>query len=192
MNSMSIRTEPWQAAEVAGPKRAMIINSVAIHIYRPQIFTTLVRHSKNPVLIVGSLAPQISFSNGDLVDYAIQIAESVGMPIVSSPSALKIFLNRDFKRIFAMSVMDITNRLIDASWTGLEGKGQHDLAIFMGFKYNICWLILSSLKHFSQNLKTVSLEMHYHPHALWSFPNMSKLEWEKNLDAIIRGLREGK
>ncbi|MEM1586670.1 MAG: CO dehydrogenase/acetyl-CoA synthase complex subunit epsilon [Candidatus Bathyarchaeia archaeon] len=182
---MAGRAEPWQTAEIPGPKKAMSITN-------PQIVTALIKRSKNPVLIVGSMAPEIKFSGGDLVDYAIRIAESAGMPIASSPSILKVFLERGFKRVFSMPVVDVANRLIDVSWTGLEGKGQHDLAMFMGFRYYVCWLILSGLKHYSQNLKTVSLEMYYQPHALWSLPNISKEEWEKNLDAIIKSLREKK
>lgn len=185
MSDMGARAEPWQTAEIPGPKKAMIITN-------PQIVTALIRRSKNPVLIVGSMAPEIKLSSGDLVDYAIQIAESVGIPIVSSPSILKVFLDRGFKRVFGIPVVDIANRLIDVNWTGLEGKGQYDLAMFMGFKYYVCWLILSGLKHYSRNLKTISLEMYYQPHALWSFPNISKEEWEKNLNAIIKSLREGK
>ncbi|MBS7640755.1 MAG: CO dehydrogenase/acetyl-CoA synthase complex subunit epsilon [Candidatus Bathyarchaeia archaeon] len=182
---MAAKAEPWQTAEVPGPKKAMVITN-------PRIVAALIRRSKNPVLIVGSMAPRIKLSGGDLVDYAIRIAEAAGMPIVSSPSVLGEFLNRGFRRVLSMPVVDIANRLTDADWKGVENKGQHDLAIFMGFKYHVCWLILSGLKHYSQNLKTVSLEMRYQPHALWSFPNISEEEWEKNLNEIIKEFKQDK
>lgn len=185
MSDMAARAESWQTAEIPGPKKAMTITT-------PQIVTALVKRSKNPVLIVGAMAPKIRLSGGDLIDYAIRIAEAAGMPIVSSPGIFKEFIDRGFKRVSNMPAVDIANRLTDPKWAGLEGRGQHDLAIFMGFRYYVCWLILSGLKHYSQNLKTISLEMYYQPHALWSFPNISKEEWEKNLDAIIKSLREGK
>lgn len=182
---MAGRAESWQTAEIPGPKKAMVITN-------PQIVTALIRRSKNPLLVVGSEAPKIKLSGGDLIDYAIRISEAARIPVVSSPSILGEFLNRGFKRIFSMPLVDIANRLTDSNWAGLEGRGHHDLAMFMGFRYYVCWLILSGLKHYSQNLKTVSLEMHYQPHALWSFPNISKEEWEKNLDIIIKSLKEGK
>ncbi|MEM1515452.1 MAG: CO dehydrogenase/acetyl-CoA synthase complex subunit epsilon [Candidatus Bathyarchaeia archaeon] len=185
MDDMAARAEPWQTAEIPGPKKAMVITN-------PQIVVALIKRSKNPVLIVGSMAPQIRLNEGDLVDYSIQIAEAAKAPIVSSPNIVKEFLERNFRRVFAMPIVDIANRLADDEWTGLEGKGQHDLAMFLGFKYYVCWLILSGLKHFSKNLRTISLEMHYQPHALWSFPNLSKDEWEKSLNAIIKSLKEGK
>jgi len=50
------------------------------------------------------------------------------------------------------------------------------------------WLILSGLKHFSSGLKTVSLDMHYQPHASWSFPNLPIEDWEKNLELIVKEL----
>lgn len=182
---MGARVEPWQTAEVPGPKKAMVITN-------PQIVTALIRRSRNPVLIVGSMAPKLRLSEGDLVDYAIRLAESAGIPISTSPSVLREFLGRGFKRVSAMPVVDIANRLADPSWRGLEGKGQHDLAMFLGFRYYVCWLILSGLKHFARDLKTISLEMHYQPHALWSFPNLSLDEWEKSLSTIIKSLREGR
>lgn len=182
---MTGRAEPWQTAEISGPKKAIVITD-------PRIVTALIKRSKNPALLVGSMAPQIKLSGGDLVDYAIRLSEAAEIPIASSPSVLREFLSRGFKRVFGIPLVDMANRLIDPGWTGLEGRGQHDLAMFLGFRYYACWLILSGLKHYSKNLKTISLEMYYQPHALWSFPNISKEEWEKNLDMIIKSLKEGR
>jgi acetyl-CoA decarbonylase/synthase complex subunit epsilon len=53
-------------------------------------------------------------------------------------------------------------------------KEQYDLALFVGFPYYMEWTILSGLKHFAPNLKTITLDNYYQPHASWSFPNMSR------------------
>jgi acetyl-CoA decarbonylase/synthase complex subunit epsilon len=47
------------------------------------------------------------------------------------------------------------------------------------------WTILSGLKHFAPNLKTITLDNVYHPHASWSFPNSSTKIWIENLKTII-------
>jgi len=179
--STARQTEPWQSAEVPGPKKALLIND-------PRIVLALIKRSKNPILIVGHRAAEIELSGGQLVDYIIRLAEAANLPVVSSPSIQGEFIRRGFKRIIGMPVVDIANRLTDAGWAGLNNKGQHDLALLIGFKYYVGWLILSGLKHFSPNLKTVSLDMYYQPHASWSFPNITREEWEKNLNAIISGL----
>jgi len=180
--SAARQTEPWQTAEVPGPKKALVISN-------PQIVSALIKRSKNPVLIVGYRAAEIKLSDGKLlVDYVISLAEAAGLQVASAPSIQSEFIKRGFIRVVGMPLVDIANRLTDPSWTGLSGKGSHDLALLIGLKYYVGWLILSGLKHFSPTLKTVSLDMYYQPHASWSFPNLSREEWENNLNAIINGL----
>jgi acetyl-CoA decarbonylase/synthase complex subunit epsilon len=178
---MGVAVEPWQTAEIPGPKKALSINN-------PQIVTSLIKRSKNPIIVVGHKAAEIQLKNGLLIDYIIRISEKAGIPIVSTPSLQSEFIKRGFSRVVGMPFVDIANRLVDPEWMGLEGKGMHDLAIFVGFTYYVGWLILSGLKHFSPQIKTVSIDMHYQPHASWSLPNMSLNDWEKNLEALIEGL----
>jgi acetyl-CoA decarbonylase/synthase complex subunit epsilon len=50
------------------------------------------------------------------------------------------------------------------------------------------WTILSGLKHFASNLKTISLDRVYQPHASWSFPNMSEKDWIQNLKLMLENV----
>jgi len=59
------------------------------------------------------------------------------------------------------------------------------LAVFMGITYYMEWVLFSALKHFGHNLKTISLDRYYHPHASWSFPNLSVKDWTQNLEVIV-------
>jgi acetyl-CoA decarbonylase/synthase complex subunit epsilon len=52
-------------------------------------------------------------------------------------------------------------------------------------------LVLSGLKHFAPDLKTMTLDNMYHPHASWSFANISVKDWIENLTVIIEKCREG-
>ena len=45
--------------------------------------------------------------------------------------------------------MDIGNRLVDSEWKGIDGKGPHDLALFVGLPYYMELTILSGLKHYA-------------------------------------------
>lgn len=184
MNNMSAASqiEPWQTAEIPGPKKALVISN-------PQIVSALIRRSKRPLLVVGHKAAEIKMGEGSLVDYIIRLAEAANLPVVSAPSIQGEFIKRGFTKVASMPLVDIANRLTDPRWTGLDGGGQYDLTLFIGFKYYVSWLILSGLKHFSPTLKTVSLDMYYQPHASWSLPNISQDEWERNLRVIIEGWR---
>lgn len=174
--------EPWQTAEIPGPRKALVISN-------PQVVSALIKRSKRPLFIVGHKAAEIKLSEFSLVDYIIRLAEVANLPVVSAPSIQGEFIRRGFGKIAGMPLVDIANRLTDSRWMGLDDGGRYDLALFIGFKYYVGWLILSGLKHFSPELKTVSLDMYYQPHASWSFPNLSQDEWEKNLKVIIEGWR---
>lgn len=184
MSDMSAarQIEPWQTAEIPGPKKALIISN-------PQIVSALIKRSRKPLLVVGHRAAEIKISEGLLVDYIIHLAEAANLPVASAPSIQSEFIKRGFAKVASMPLVDVANRLTDPSWMGLDGGGQYDLALFIGFKYYVSWLILSGLKHFSPTLKTVSLDMYYQPHASWSFPNISQDEWEKNLKVIVESLK---
>jgi len=177
---VSTSTEPWQTAEIPGPKKALVIT-------KPEVVSALIRRAKRPILVVGHQAAEIQLRNGKLIDYMIRLAENLKIPIVATAHMQREFLKRGFHVDSWMPAVDIGNRLKDPEWQGLDGLGPQDLALFSGIPYYVEWLILSGLKHFSTGLKTISLEMHYQPHASWSFPNLPLDEWEKNLEGIIGG-----
>ncbi len=172
--------ESWQTAEVPGPKKALIIS-------KPEVVVAMVKRARRPVLIVGHKAVEVEMEGEKLIDYTIKIASSMRISVVATAHTIKGFLERGFEKAFCMPIVDITNRLQDIDWKGLDGKGQYDLVLIVGIPYYMDWLVLSSLKHFSK-LKTISLERFYQPNATWSFPNISVEEWIKSLNKIVSGL----
>jgi acetyl-CoA decarbonylase/synthase complex subunit epsilon len=58
----------------------------------------------------------------------------------------------------------------------------------MGLPYYMEFVILSGLKHFNLDLKTISLDRYYNPHASWSFPNLSIKDWKDNFETILKML----
>jgi len=174
-------TEPWQTAEIAGPKKALVIT-------KPEVVSAMIKRARNPVLVVGHEATEVQLKNGKPIDYMIRIAENANIPVVATAHMQAEFLKRGFQVDSWMPAVDIGNRLRDSEWKGLEGKGPYDLALFVGIPYYMQWLIFSGLKHFSSGLKTISLDMHYQPHASWSFPNLAVEDWEENLEVIVKEL----
>jgi len=168
-------------AEIPGPKKALVIT-------KPKIVSAMIRRAKRSILIVGHEAVEIQLKNGDLVDYMIRIARSGEIPVVATAHIQSEFQKRGFKSVSWMPAVDIANRLRDPEWKGLNGEGQHDLVLIVGLPYYMGWLILSGLKHFASNIRTISLDRHYQPHASWSFPNLSVEEYEKSLEEIVKDL----
>ena len=178
---MSAKAEPWQTAEIAGPKKALVI-------MKPEVAVAMIKRAKRPILVVGHLATKTDSESGKMIDYAIRLNKNTGIPVVATAHTAREFIKQKFRPAVLMSAMDIGNRLKDSTWNGLDGKGPYDLALFMGLPYYMEFVILSGLKHFSKNLKTISLDRYYDPHANWSFPNLKVEDWNQSFEIIINKL----
>jgi len=177
--------EPWQTAEIPGPKKALVIT-------KPEVVVAMIKRAKRPILVVGHKASEIELENEKLIDYIIKLSKSANIPVVATAHIVGEFLKRGYKPAGYMPFVDIGNKLVDPEWKGLDGEGQYDLALFVGMPYYMEWVVLSGIKHFAQNLKTITLDRVYHPHASWSFPNISLKNWMENLKVIIEKLGGGK
>jgi acetyl-CoA decarbonylase/synthase complex subunit epsilon len=178
---MSVKADPWQTAEIAGPKKALLI-------LKPEVVVAMIKRATRPLLIVGHLALEKSSDDINMIDYGIQLSNAASMPVVATAHTINEFVKRGSKSAITMSAMDIGDRLVDPDWKGLDGEGPYDLALFMGLPYYMEFVLLSALKHFSTNLKTLSLDRFYNPHATWSFPNLSVTDWKGHFEVILNKL----
>ena len=169
--------EPWQTAEIPGPTKALVIT-------KPEVVVAMVKKAKRPILVVGHEAVESDLGEEKLIDYIIRLAKTAKIPVVATAHIVGEFVKRGYSHAAEMPAVDVTNRLQDVEWKGFDGKGQYDLALFTGLPYYMMWTILSSIKHFS-NLKTITLDRFYQPHATWSFPNLSKKDWNENLNTLL-------
>lgn len=180
---MSLKAEPWQTAEIAGPKKAFVI-------LKPSVIVAIMKRAKRPILVVGHLAAKAGSEYDTLIEYTIRMSKATGVPVVATAHTVKAFLKSGFQPAAHMSVMDIGNRLQDASWMGLDGIGPYDLSLFAGLPYYMEFVILSALKHFSASLTTISLDRYYTPHATWSFPNLKIADWRESFNIILSMLEK--
>lgn len=176
--------EPWQCAEIAATKKATPIQ-------KPEIVVALIKKAAHPILVVGSYAVERTLGDKLLIEYLIDFANASKVPVVATANMVGEFIKRGYEPAGFMSAMDIGNRLTDPTWQGIDGKGPHDVAIFVGMPYYMEALILSGLKHFAPKLKTITLDNLHHPHASWSFPNVSQNVWAENLKVMTLKFKEG-
>jgi acetyl-CoA decarbonylase/synthase complex subunit epsilon len=176
--------EPWQCAEIAATKKANPIT-------KPEVAVAMIKRAAHPILVVGSNATERWMEGKQLIDYLIDFAKASKVPVVATAHMVSEFLKRGYEPAGFMNAMDIGNRLVDPSWQGLDGKGHPDLAMFIGLPYYMEALILSGLKHFAPDLKTMTLDNLFHPHASWSYPNASLEEWASNLTVMTSKFEGG-
>jgi acetyl-CoA decarbonylase/synthase complex subunit epsilon len=169
--------EPWQCAEVAATKKANAIT-------KPEVAVAMIKKAARPILVVGSNAIERTLKGKLLIEYLIDFARASRVPVVATAHMVGEFLKRGYEPAEFMSAMDIGNRLVDPEWQGIDDKGHPDLALFVGMPYYMESLILSGLKHFAPDLKTMTLDNLYHPHANWSFPNGTLEDWANSLEVM--------
>jgi acetyl-CoA decarbonylase/synthase complex subunit epsilon len=173
--------ESWQVAEVPGPKKASVIT-------KPDIVDAMIKRAKHPVLVIGHLAAEIDLDDQKMIDFLIMLAEKGDIPVIATGHTNRELLKRGYAKARVMPVVEVGQHLTDPLWKGIDGREPYDLVIFAGLPYYMEWTILSGLKHFASNLKTITLDNTYQPNASWSFPNISVKDWLENLRDIITNL----
>ena len=176
--------EPWQCAEISATKKANPIT-------KPEVAVALIKKAQHPILVVGSNATDRWMEGKQLIDYLIDFTKASKVPVVATAHMVGEFLKRGYEPAGFMSAMDIGNRLVDPEWPGIDGKGRPDLALFVALPYYMEGLILSGLMHFAPELKTMTLDNMYHPHASWSFPNGTLEDWASNLKVMTSKFEGG-
>jgi CO dehydrogenase/acetyl-CoA synthase complex epsilon subunit len=176
--------EPWQCAEVSSTKKANPIQ-------KPEIAVAMIKKAQRPILIVGSNATERWMEGKQLIDFLIDFAKASKVQVVATAHMVGEFIKRGYEPAGFMNAMDIGNRLVDPEWMGLDGKGHPDLVLMVGIPFYMQGLILSGLMHFASDLKTMTLDNMYHPHASWSFPNGTLEEWASNLKVMTSKFEGG-
>jgi len=176
--------EPWQCAEISATKKANPIN-------KPEIAVAMIKKATRPLLIVGSGATEKWMEGRPLIEFLIDLANASKVPVVATAHIVGEFLKRGYQPAGFMSAMDISNRLVDPTWRGLDGKGPYDLVIYVALPYYMEGLILAGLMNFAPDLKTMTIDNMYHPHASWSFPNATLEEWAANLKVMTSKFNGG-
>ena len=145
----------------------------------------MIKRAKRPLLVIGSKAPETETEDGDLIDSAIKIGKKGKLTIAATGHLIGEFKKRKAKKVFSIPIMNLGDRLRDTNWNGFDGEGQYDLAIFAGSQYYLEWLVLSGLKNFAPNLRTISLGNLYQPNASWSVGTVNHSKWMSLLKEVV-------
>jgi len=167
---------PWQTGNVPGPKMANTLP--------PEGLPKLLERAEKPLLVLGGNSTKDEV--GDALDSILRLAKRFKVQIAVSPGVYKSVKDRSDFPMVCIGVEDLTNRLRDRGWKGLDGKGNYDLVLFAGSIYYFQSQMLATLKHFAPHLKTVSIDRFYQPNADFSFRNMNERDWKKSLESMVK------
>ena len=176
--------DPWQTAEVGGPKKAAVIT-------KPAMAKAVIGRARSPVLLLGNQSASAEIGDRKLVDYLLVLARMYQIPVIATGHINRALRDRGYENALVLPAVEAGQRIADPGWMGPGGKGPCDLVILAGLPYPMAWTLLSGLKHFAPHTKTLTLENKYQPNATWSFANLSEKDWQGFLEEITAGTPEG-
>jgi len=173
---------PYQKANIPGPEMGTSVSD-------PTVMANLLKSPKKKVIIIGAESLNWELDEKKVADYLIDIANKIDCHVVSTGHAYKYLKDKiKNRKLYDMSLINITNRLCDKEWTGLDGEGQYSMAIFGGHLVFYVSQALSRIKNFTNWVKTIELDKYSHPNARFSLPNLSDNEWKLFLESLIEKL----
>jgi len=174
-------TKPWQTWAV-NPK-------LGIAMKEPVQLVKIIKNAKRPLLVVGALANQIEVHDGKtLLDLIIELGKNI--PVVATSNISKAFLEKGFHPAAIMTVVNITNRLSDPDWKGIDGKGQYDVVIYTGMTIYLELQMLSRLKNYANWIKSISLERFFIPNADIGLANLKVDKWKEGMKVFMEEMRK--
>jgi acetyl-CoA decarbonylase/synthase complex subunit epsilon len=143
-----------------------------------EVAAKLISKAKRPLLVVGTAA-----LNPEVLDRTVKIAKAKNIPIAATGSSMPGFVGKDVNAKY-INVHALGFYLTDPNWPGLDGKGNYDTIITLGFKKYYINQVLSAVKNFS-DVKSISIGKDYVQNATMSFGNLSKEDHIAALDEVI-------
>ncbi len=173
---------PYQKANIPGPE-------MGTSVFEPDVMANIIKAPKKKVFVIGPESLTWELDGKKVIDYYVEVANKLNCHVVSTGHAYKYLKEKvDVKKLYDMSLINITNRLSDENWKGLDGEGQYGMAIFGGHLVFYVSQTLSRLKNFTNWLRTVDLDKYAHPNARFSLPNLTEGDWKAFLEKLIEKL----
>ena len=157
----------------------------------PAEYALLIKKATRPLLVVGPRALTMSLDNKPVIDYAIEIARTLNIPVCATAHTRKKLIETGIEPASSYDLIEIINHLKDPQWCGVRKEGNHGLVIFIGVRTDLAEQGLSTLKHYARYLRTMTLCKYYYPNASYSLPNLKDGKWKEFLDTLIANLKEG-
>ncbi|NVM03766.1 MAG: CO dehydrogenase/acetyl-CoA synthase complex subunit epsilon [Candidatus Helarchaeota archaeon] len=172
------KVKPWQPNAVVGP-------TAGTPMAKPIALGKMIAKAKRPIFVVGVEGLLNDVGGKQIIDLIIEVGKK-GIPIVATAHSSKYFLERGFKPSWITNSNNITNRLADPDWEGIDGKGNYDFAVYCCIIYNLQVTLLNCLKNYAfKHLKTISLDRFYFPTATYSLANLKKDKYKTAINEII-------
>ena len=173
---------PYQKANIPGPEMGTSVTD-------PAVMANFLKSPMRKVLVIGAESLNWELAGKKIVDFLIEIANKINCDVAGTGHTYGYLKDKITKnKVYDISLINITNRLCDKDWVGLDGEGQYSMAIFGGHLVYYVSQTMSRIKNFTNWVKTIDLDKYSHPNARFSLPNLSDDDWKVFLESLIEKL----
>jgi len=174
-----------------------IVRPKCAKLSSPEEFIEHFKKAKNPLFIVGPGLLTSGVKGGRLpIDDAADIAKAGNFPVCATGDTAKFLEERGVKVDMDCGILEICGLyLTDASWKGVNGKGQHDFILFNGIPCFFAERALNTLRQYAPWLKTHTVCHRFHHSADYTWPRQNKTAYGKykaNFIELLKKAREEK
>ncbi|MEN4007022.1 MAG: carbon monoxide dehydrogenase beta subunit family protein [Methanobacteriaceae archaeon] len=162
-------------------------------ISSPEEFAEHFKKAKNPLFIVGPwlLTSGVKGSGHTPIDTAAEIAKAGKFAVCATGDTAGPLKERGVKVDMECGILEITGLyLTDASWKGVNGKGQHDFVLFNGVPCYFAERALNTLLLYAPWLKTYTICHRFHHSADYTWPRMNAEAYGEYKKKVIELLKK--
>ncbi|HSW36375.1 MAG TPA: CO dehydrogenase/acetyl-CoA synthase complex subunit epsilon [Candidatus Limnocylindrales bacterium] len=178
-----VMTTPYYKVNIlTGTKAAKVVAE-------PAEGAKIIDKANNPLYVFGPEVIDSQVGDKLLIEYALEIAKSRDIPICATTHVKKKMMEFGVMPDSTYDTIEIIHFLKNKEWSGVRGKGFHDLVLFTGVRCDYAERGLSTLKHFAPHLKTYAICRRSHPNADYALPVIPKVDkWRDYLEGLIAAL----
>ncbi|MFX0103755.1 MAG: CO dehydrogenase/acetyl-CoA synthase complex subunit epsilon [Candidatus Hodarchaeota archaeon] len=173
--------KPWQKA-ATNPE-------MGVAVYDPNVVANIIKDAKKPYLVVGAMSLKWKVGDELYIDVLLRLAKAANLPVIATAHSNKHVIDSPLAsdlKVIVTPLVNLTNRLEDGSgWNGFEGDGKPDLVIYAGITTYYISQMLATMKNFTEQLKTLTIDREYQGNARFSLGNINKEEWAKFFEVLI-------
>lgn len=171
--------KPWQKA-ATNPE-------MGVAVFDPKVVANIIKDAKKPYLVIGAMSLRWKLGDELYIDVLLRLAKAAKIPVIATAHSNKYITEKNITdiEVIVYPLVNLTNRLEDDSgWEGFDGEGKPDLVIFAGITTYYISQMLATLKNFTENLKTLTIDNEYQGNARFSLGNVNNGEWKEFFEVL--------
>ena len=154
---------------------------------QPSEIAAYLKSKNNVLLLTGALCDKIELDGKPLLDYAVDIARKMELPVAATANTVKGLRERGIEKTSKKYAVEIADHVRWPEWKDAIMPEKPETLVFIGYSPTAASGFISMA---GKNVETVSLNNVYVEAATYSLPDASASLrlYQENLEQLLRAL----